>query len=387
MKLEGIRVIDLSMYLPGPHLTMMMVDHGAEVIRVEPPGGEPSRNLGPFQKGYSVWFRNTHRGKKSIVLDLKRDQGREALLKLCETADVVVEGFRPGVSKRLGIDYESVKIRNSRIVYCSVSAFGQTGPLSDKPSHDMGVQALTGLLSLNDGEDGRPAVPGLPGADMGSSLTGLAGVLMALIRREKTGQGDYVDANMYDTCLSWTAHLSGSVLADDEAPTTLKGRSIGGAAFYNIYETRDGRYIALTGRETKFARNLLGYFDRLDLLEFCSSDDCLEQQPVRDFLIARFGERSQAEWIEVLEPMEVAWAPVLDMSESFQVPHMRARGMLVDEDIDIKHIANPIRFAVEPADICFEVPDAGQHAEELLIELGYSIDDIAELRKEGIVLL
>ncbi|MBX6370622.1 MAG: CoA transferase, partial [Rhodospirillales bacterium] len=143
MKLEGIRVIDLSMFLPGPHLTMMMADHGAEVIKVEPPGqGEPVRHLGYRAGGESVWFRNTHRGKKSIVLDLKSDEGREALLSLAETADVIVEAFRPGVVARLGVDYEVVEKRNPRIVYASIAAFGQTGPERDRPSHDIGMEAL-----------------------------------------------------------------------------------------------------------------------------------------------------------------------------------------------------------------------------------------------------
>ena len=365
MKLEGIRVIDLSMYLPGPHLTLMMADHGAEIIRVEPPGGEPARQYGPFQAGHSVWFRNTHRGKKSICLNLKDDNDREKLLSLCETADVFVEAFRPGVVARLGVDYESVKARNSKIIYCSVSAFGQTGPLSTKATHDMGAQALTGLLAINDDGDGKPVVPGLPGADMGSSLVGLAGILMALYRREKTGEGDYIDATMYDTLLSWTAHLNGSVFAESKPPTTREGRSIGGAAFYNIYETKDGRYVALTGREEKFATNLLTALGRPDLIELCKLDDCIAQDPVKDFLRQSFQEKTQEEWIELLTPMELGWAPVLDMAEAFQLEHAKARNMIIDEGASIKHIGNPIQFTNEPAEIRFDVPELNQHFDQI----------------------
>lgn len=356
MKLDGVRVIDLSMYLPGPHLTLMMADHGADVLRVEPPGGEPARGYGPFQDGHSVWFRNTHRGKSSISLNLKDDKDRETLLKLCETADVFVEAFRPGVVKRLGVDYEAVKARNPAIIYCSVSAFGQTGPLSGKPTHDMGAQALTGLLALNDTSDGKIAVPGLPGADMGASLVGLSGILMALYRREKTGRGDYVDATMYDTLLSWTAHLSGSVLAEGKAPTTREGRSIGGAAFYNVYETKDGRCIALTGREVKFATNLLTALERPDLIELCSIDDCVAQEPVKEFLAQAFRERTQAEWIEFLEPMDLGWAPVLNMAEAFEIEHAVAREMLVTDETGLRHVGNPIKFSDEPAELKFDVP-------------------------------
>ncbi len=356
MKLEGVRVIDLSMYLPGPHLTLMMADHGADVLRIEPPGGEPARKYGPFQEGHSVWFRNTHRGKQSICLNLKDDDDREQLLKLCETADVFVEAFRPGVVKRLGVDYDAVKTRNPKIIYCSVSAFGQTGPLSPEPTHDMGAQALTGFLAINDRGDGKPAVPGLPGADMGSSLVGLAGVLMALYRREQTGLGDYVDASMYDTLLSWTAHLSGSVLAEGKPPTTVTGRSIGGAAFYNVYETRDGRHIALTGREPKFVKTLLTELGREDLIEICCTDDCEAQEPSKQFLTEAFKAKTQKEWIAVLEPLELAWAPVLDMVEAFRQEHAVARDMIVTDEKGIKHVGNPIKFLEEPAELRFEVP-------------------------------
>jgi crotonobetainyl-CoA:carnitine CoA-transferase CaiB-like acyl-CoA transferase len=365
MKLEGLRVIDLSMFLPGPHLTLMLVDHGAEVIRVEPPGGEPARQYGPFQDGHSVWFRNTHRGKKSVCLNLKDDGDRERLLTLCETADVFVEAFRPGVVKRLGVDYEAVKARNPKIVYCSVSAFGQTGPLSAKATHDMGAQALTGLLAINDGADGKPVVPGLPGADMGSSMAGLAGILMALYRREQTGEGDYVDATMYDTLLSWTAHLTGPVFAEHTPPTTPTGRSIGGAAFYNIYETKDGRFIALTGREVKFATNLLTTLGRPDLIDLCKLDDCEAQEPVKAYLKQAFKEKTQAEWIDILQPLELGWAPVLDMVEGFRQEQVKARDMLLEESDEIKHVGNPIRFVNEPAQIKFSVPKLNEHAAEI----------------------
>jgi crotonobetainyl-CoA:carnitine CoA-transferase CaiB-like acyl-CoA transferase len=390
MKLEGLRVIDLSMYLPGPHLTLMMADHGAEVIRVEAPGGEPSRHYGPYEPGddgkpQSVWFRNLHRGKKSLCLNLKTDAGREILLKLAETADVFVEAFRPGVVDRLGIGYAAVRARNPRIVYCSVSAFGQTGPLSAKPSHDMGAQALTGFLAINDAGDGKPVVPGVPAADMGSAMAGLIGVLMALYRRSQTGLGDHVDATMYDTLLSFSAHLSASVLAEGKPPETRTGRSIGGAAFYNVYATKDARYIALTGREPKFAEALLGYLGRRDLLPPCTRDDCVAQEPVKAFLRAAFRERTQEEWIAVLGTLEVSWAPVLDMVEAFAHPHMAARGMLLADSRGRKHVGNPIRFVEEPAQIRFETPALGADAEDLLAGLGYGAAEVAAFRAAGVL--
>ena len=228
MKLEGIRVIDLSQFLPGPHLTMLMADHGAEVIKIEPPGqGEPVRNLGYRAGGESVWFRNTHRGKKSAVLDLKTAEGREALLSLAETADVMVEAFRPGVMKRLGIDYDTVDKRNPRIVYASIAAFGQHGPEYLRPSHDIGMEALAGVLSLNIGQDGKPTHPNIPVADCTGSLMALVGILMALLRRQQTGRGDYIDISMHDTIMSWLPNNTGSVFATGKPPVVRGGAIVG----------------------------------------------------------------------------------------------------------------------------------------------------------------
>ena len=187
MKLEGIRVVDLSQFLPGPHFTMMMADHGAEVIRVESSAGEPTREIGARQGNASVWFRNTHRGKKSVVLDLKRKEGVAAFLRLAASADVIVESFRPGVVERLGIGYSQVSALHPGIVYASIAAYGQTGPMAQRPAHDLSIQAESGLVSLNRGSDGRPALPNIPAADMAGSLMAMNGVLMALLRRASTG--------------------------------------------------------------------------------------------------------------------------------------------------------------------------------------------------------
>ncbi|MCB2107262.1 MAG: CoA transferase [Rhodobacteraceae bacterium] len=389
MKLEGLRVIDLGMFLPTPHLTLMMADHGAEVIRIEPPGGEPSRNYGPFEPGpdgkpQSIWFRNLHRGKKAITLNLKHPDGKEILAKLAETADVLVEGFRPGVMDKLGLGYTDLKARNPRLIYCAVSAFGYSGPLYGKATHDMGAQALTGFLAINDSGDGKPVVPGFPSADMASAMMGLSGILMALYRREKTGQGDFVDATMYDSLLSFAAHLTGPVLAEDKPPTTRTGRSIGGAAFYNIYETKDGRFIALSGREPKFAENLLGYLGRKDLVALCLKDDCVAQEPVKDFLRGAFKAKTQAEWIEALSGMDLGWAPVMDMAEALRQPQAAARGMVLTDDHGNRHIGNPIKFSDEPAEFGFESPLPNEHADMLLSELGYNTATIAKMRADHV---
>jgi crotonobetainyl-CoA:carnitine CoA-transferase CaiB-like acyl-CoA transferase len=367
MKLDGVRVIDLSMFLPGPHLTMMMADHGAEVIKVEPPGeGEPVRHLGYRAGGESVWFRNTHRGKKSVVVDMKSPEGREALLELAETADVFVEAFRPGVVKRLGVDYEAVEQRNPRIVYASIAAFGQTGPERDRPSHDIGMEALAGVLSLNLGQDGRPTHPAIPVADATGSLMALAGILMALYRREKTGRGDYIDISMHDTTMSWVPNSSGAVIAEARPPVVKEERSWGGHAFYNIYETADRRYIVLAGVENKFVRNLLTALGREDLIPIAIRPPGPAHAPVKTFLAETFRTRTRDEWERWFAGRDVCFAPVLDLEEAFRRPQVAARDMLVRDAEGNLHIGIPIKFRHEPGRIDPRLPKLGEHTAALL---------------------
>jgi crotonobetainyl-CoA:carnitine CoA-transferase CaiB-like acyl-CoA transferase len=342
-KLDGIRVVDLSQFLPGPMLTLMMADQGAEVVKVEPPAGDPARQMAPFEAGQSVWFRNLNRGKTCERLDLKSDPGRERLWALIEAADVLVEGFRPGVMARLGFGYAAVAARNPRIVYCSISAFGQTGALSGHPAHDMAVQALAGFLSVNDGPDGVPVVPGVPSADMAAGLTGLAAILMALIGRERTGRGDYIDLAMFDSLLPWCSHVAGSAIIGGEPPRSASQRSLGGAAFYNVYRTRDGRYVVLGGREIKFVRNLLEALGRPDLVALAERD-AGEQGELIAFLRDSFATRTRDEWAAWFADKDVAFAPVLDFAEALRQPHVAERGLLVERDGG-HMIAPAIRFA------------------------------------------
>ena len=341
-KLSGIRVIDLSMFLPGPMLTVMMADQGADVIKVEPAAGDPARTQGPFEDGHSIWFANLNRGKASVVLDLKSEAGKAALADLIRGADVFVEGFRPGVMARLGFGWDDVRALNPRIVYCSISAFGQHGALAHHPAHDMAVQALAGFLSVNDGPDGTPAVPGVPAADVAAGLTGLAAVLMALIGREKTGQGDHIDIAMFDSLLPWGAHIAGSALAGGPSPRSDNQRSLGGAAFYNVYDTEDGRHVVLGGREIKFARALLTALGRPDLIALAEAEAGEAQAPLIAFLRETFRSRSRDEWDAFMADLDVAYAPVLDFAEAFAQPHIAERGLL-----NGVHIAPAIRFAGE----------------------------------------
>jgi crotonobetainyl-CoA:carnitine CoA-transferase CaiB-like acyl-CoA transferase len=344
-KLSGIKVIDLSVFLPGPMMTVMMADQGAEVIKIETAAGDPAREQAPFEAGQSVWFRNLNRGKKSVVLDLKSEDGKARLWDMIDSADVFVEGFRPGVMARLEFDYAAVSARNPRIVYCSISAFGQEGALAHHPAHDMATQALAGFLSVNDGPDGTPVVPGAPSADMAAGLTALSATLMALIGRDATGKGDYIDCAMFDSLLPWCVHTAGSAIAGGEAPVSAKQRSLGGAGFYQVYKTSDGQHIVLGGREMKFAENLLNALGRPDLIEHAMRN-AGEQGELIAFLRGVFASKSRDDWVAWFAQLDVAFAPVLDFREALHEPHIVERGLWVEHD-GAHHIAPAIRFASE----------------------------------------
>ena len=376
MKLQGLRVLDLSQFLPGPHFTMMMGDHGAEVIRIESQEGEPTRTIGARQAGASVWFRNTHRGKKSIVLNLKSPEGVAAFMKLAQTADVVVEAFRPGVVQRLGIGYDAVKAVNPRIVYVSVAAYGQDGPMAQRPAHDLSIQAESGVVSLNCGPDGRPALPGIPAADMAASLMAMNGVLMALVRCQSTGQGDYIDISMQDALMSWLVNVVGPVFGEDRELELRSERGFGGSAFYQIYRCADGQFLTLGGSELKFARNLLTALGRPDLLELCKLPPGRGQDPVQDFLSATFMEKTLPQWEAFLTPLDVCWAPVRSLKQALSMPQVQARQMRLDFEQQgfgggrVTELGIPIKFRHEPGQVQPEIPTLGQHTHEVLSALG-----------------
>ena len=346
-KLSGITVVDLTQFLPGPMMTVMMADQGARIIKIEPPAGDPARDQAPFEAGHSVWFANLNRGKESVVIDLKDAGGKARLRALIETADVFVEGFRPGVMARLGFDYASVKAVNPAIIYCSITAFGQEGELADHPAHDLAVQAMAGFLSVNDGPDGKPVVPGAASADIATGLTALSAVLMALVGRNRTGEGDYIDIAMFDSLLPWCVHTAGSAIAGGAPPRSSEQRSLGGAGFYQVYACKDGRYAVLGGRELKFARNLLTALGRPDLIVLAEAEAGPAQAPLVAFLRETFATRTRDGWVQWFAHRDVAFAPVLDFREALDEPHIAARGLLVQAN-GAHHIAPAIRFGGEP---------------------------------------
>ncbi len=386
MKLEGIRVIDLSLFLPGPAATQMMADHGAEVIKIEnPKGGEPGRYIGYKQGGETVFFRNTQRGRKSLTLNLKTDEGKAILYKLVETADVFVESFRPGVMARLGTDYETLRKINPRLVYCSIAAFGQTGPMRDQPAHDTATAALSGVSSITSSHGGGPAIVGIASADMLASHLAFGGIVMALLRAQKTGEGDFIDIGMHDSLMNAQPNLTGCVFAENRAPKLDEERSLGGNAMLNIYETSDGKHIAIGGAEAKFTKNLFEGLGRPEFIEPVIGEPGPGHWPAQEFLRAEFKTRTRAEWVEWFAGRDICFAPVLDLKEAWDHPQVGAREARLKDGQGNDHMGIPIKFTNEPGRVDFALPGLGEHSDEVLKAAGYSEVDIEGFREKGAI--
>jgi crotonobetainyl-CoA:carnitine CoA-transferase CaiB-like acyl-CoA transferase len=386
MKLDGITCLDLSLFLPGPTVSQMMADHGARVIKIEnPQGGEPNRHIGQRRGDETVYFTCTHRGKESLTLNLKTGEGRDVFMKLAERADVVLESFRPGVVERLGVGYDAVREVKPDIVYASISAYGQSGPLAGDPAHDLAVEAMCGLLSNNVDADGTPVIPGMPAGDMLAATLTLSGILMALLRRASTGEGDYLDVSMMDSILASMPNSMGAVFAERRPPEPRSERIWGGAAFYRIYGTADGRHVALGGSEMKFVRNLLTALERQDLIPLCEEPPGPAQLPVVDFLSATFRQRSQADWVDFFANLDVCFAPVNNLRQGLDLPQTRHREMCIEDDAGREHLGTPLKFSGEPASLNLSAPALGEHTERILTELEYDPATRKDFRDRGIV--
>lgn len=361
MKLQGVRVLDLSQFMPGPYLAMVLADHGAEVIKVEKPGeGDPARHIGPIDEGESAFFRNLNRGKSSIALNLKDADDRAVLLKLIEKADVVVESFRPGVVDRLGIGYGDASAINPRIVYCSISAFGQDGPYAGRPAHDLAVEGLGGLLSMQDGGTDRLELPALAFSDIASALNGVAAVAMALFARERTGRGDHIDISLHESLIGSTLNICSPVLLGDRMATATPAPQRENSPFYNAYHTADRRRIVLAGQGTGAVAALLEALDRPDLIAVARGRG--EQAPVFAVLDETFARLTLEEAGALLTRLDISWSPMNSLAEAFDDPHLAARGFIVEDERGRRHLGTPIRFREAPAQLDLRVPGLDEHA-------------------------
>lgn len=388
--LHGVKVLDLTRLLPGAFCTLMLADMGAEVIKIEhPEGGDYNRQWEPRNIEESGSFLLLNRNKKSLTLNLKSKEGKEALRRLVETADVLIEGFRPGVMDRLGFGYEAVRQINPRLIYCSLSGYGQDGPLRLAPGHDLNYLGIAGALQLFGKAGEGPMVPGLSIADVGGgSLMASNGILAALYSRVRTGEGQFIDISMTDGTVAWLGLHGADYLFGGIEPRGGERPYIGQAPCYNVYRCSDGLYVALGALELHFWERFCELVSLPDALrEHSPVGEDAERQ--RRALEEIFLTRTRLDWAQAGERADIPLTAVNSMEEAFDHPQMRHREMLlhVDHPIEgrIPQLGFPIKLSGTPCEIRTPPPRLGEHTDELLTQAGYSCADIAAMRAAGVV--
>ena len=381
--LDGVRVLDLSRLLPGPYCTLLLADLGAEVIKIEDlAGGDTIRAYPPFIGGQSAYFLALNPGKKSLAINLKPARGREVFMRLVRTAQVVVEGFRPGTMDRLGIGFESLQAVNPALVYCSISGYGQAGPLRDRAGHDLNYIARAGILGLSGSRDGSPSIPPVQIADLSSAMYAAVAILAALRESERSGRGRNLDIGMMDSAMAWLV-LTVAEFAAGERGGRGRLHLTGKFPCYHVYRTKDGQEVTLAALETKFWSDFCRVTGRPDLTDLQYS----EEPRAFDEVAALFAGRTRDEWVALAREGDFCCEPVQALAEALLDPQVRQRGIVRKTSVGGQpnvELGNPLRRldGREPG----EPPGHGAHTRALLGELGYSDREMAELEASGVIL-
>lgn len=377
--LAGVKVIDFSKWLPGQYCGMLLGDYGADVIKVEDLAGDSTRRFFPAKEpGLSYWHLMMNRNKRDIALDIKSEIGREILLKLLKEADVFLEGFRPGYLARYGLDYETVRAINPRLVYCSITGFGQK---SQKPAHDLNVIGLAGLNSLDD--VGNACVSEIQVSALGSSLNALSAISMALFARERSGKGQYIDINLYATALSLQATAVSSLWGCQETGSQPFGRI---AHYYNIYKTKDGRFLTVGTIEPKFWQRFCKLIECPEIVG--RQFDFAHEKELLDLISQRIAQKTQAEWLTLIGDEEFCVTPVCTLDEALQTELTAQEDMLLKQECDIgviRYMGGPIHFSDAKWSVRRRAPRLGEHTDEIMQELGYTNEQIARIKESGAI--
>jgi formyl-CoA transferase/CoA:oxalate CoA-transferase len=391
--LEGIKVLDLSRALAGPYCTMMLADMGAEVIKLEMPGtGDDSRSWGPpFVEGESAYFMSINRNKKSITLNMKSKESNEIVTKLIKQSDVLVENFRPGAMDRLGFGYEQVKAMNPRLIYASISGFGQDGPYRMLPGFDQVLQGMGGLMSITGEAGGPPIKVGVAIADISGGMFAAFGVVTALYNREKTGTGQMIDVSLLDSQVAWLTYRAGAYFASGEIPQPVgSGHPV--IVPYQAFHAKDVYINIAVGNDqlwVKFCK-AVGLETVMDDPKFATNAKRVENREeivriIGDLIVTKSGE----EWLTILSDAGVPCGPIYSLDKIFEDPQVLHRQMMKELDHPkagtIKVTGIPVKLSDTPGEITLPPPFLGQHTQEILTELGYSEQEQEKLREENVV--
>ena len=380
LALDGIRVVDLTQVMGGPFCTMQLGDYGADVIKVEPPAGDLSRSMGGaalrMPGNDNAPFFALNRNKRSIVLDLTTDDDRAVFMTLARTADVLVESYRPGVTKRLGVDYAAVSAINPRLVYASISGFGQTGPYADRPGFDLIAQGMSGVMSVTGEPNATPVKCGVPIADISVGLFAVNGILAALVAREKTGRGQHIDTSLFESALAISVWETTEYWASGDTPRAM-GSAHRLSAPYQAFRTSDG-YVTLAALTVQQWKQLCSTLGRDDLTNDPRFDSNAARMANRAALVVEIesalGARTTAEWVERLLAAGVPAGPIHNFAQVFLDPHTKARQMVEDVDHPVAGRVHTLGFPVKMSDTPLRVrrppPLLGQHSSEIRRELG-----------------
>ena len=401
LALEGVKILDLSRLIPGAFCTMLLGDMGAEVLKIEAPGITKfmgsSRSLQEEENRKQVAYYAPDRNKKSIVVNLKSEAGREVFYRLSRHADVIVEGFRPGVAKRLGIDYETISKLNPNIIYCSLSGYGQDGPYHAFPGHDINYISMAGILDVIGSSEGPPVIPLNLVADFaGAALYGALGISIALVARNKTGKGQHVDMAYMDGAVSLMTWFNCGYFFDGSILKRGESWLHGAYPYYGVYETKDGKYITIGCLEPHFWENLCRFLGKEEYIPYHFALEHTFHKPesekwdeIRSSLKQIFLTKTRDEWFELLIRNDVPAGKVYTPDEVFSDPQVLHRQMVIEVEHPtlgkIKQVGIAPKLSSTPGKVRSLSPLPGEHTDEILQELGYKREEIENLRQEGVV--
>lgn len=391
--LEGMRVLDLTQVLAGPYCTMVLGDMGADVIKIEKyPKGDDTRTMGPFINDESYMYMMVNRNKRGMCLNLKTDEGLKVFKKLVESADVLIENYRPGVTKKLGIDYDTLKEINSKLIYCSISGYGQTGPYKHKGGFDIMAQGLSGLMDMTGEKGGKPVKVGIAIHDIAAAQTAIQSILTAYIHRLKTEEGQYIDISLVDSGLAWTVWEAAAYFGKGEVPQR-NGTAHRVSAPYQGFRTKDGFILIGAANQKLWEKLCIDVLDKpewIQLPQFATNSLRNEHVAELEEMMERvLISQTSKHWLDLLDAHGIPSGPIYSYDQTLHDPHIQAREMVLEYDHPVaahmKTLGFPAKYSETPGEIVKPAPLLGQHNDEILEQLGYSKETVEHFKLKEIV--